>query len=128
MRICPKGNSRTTTRPLDILTNDQLLKADFYKPLIVGYHNGAAVQLSDVADVEDSVQNIRAAGYYNGKPCVTMHYLPPARREHHRYGRPHSAALPSLQASIPAGNRFDDRRWTGRPRSALRCTTWSAPC
>ena len=44
-------------------TNDQLLKAEYYKPLIVGYHNGAAVKLSDVADVEDSVENIRAAAY-----------------------------------------------------------------
>ena len=63
------SNGSTTS---DILTNDQLLKADFYKPLIVGYHNGAAVKLSDVADVEDSVQNIRASGYVDGKPCVTL--------------------------------------------------------
>ena len=53
----------------DILANDQLLKADDYKPLIVGYHNGAAVKLSDVADVEDSVEDMRAAGYVNGKPA-----------------------------------------------------------
>ena len=56
----------------DIVTNDQISKADDYKPLIVGYHNGAAVRLSDVADVTDSPQNIRTAGYLNGKPSVTM--------------------------------------------------------
>jgi multidrug efflux pump len=56
----------------DILANDQLLKADYYKPLIVGYHNGAAIKLSDIADVQDSVENIRTAGFFNGKPCVTL--------------------------------------------------------
>src|SRR3984957_18574707 len=49
----------------DILTNDQLLKADYYKSLIVGYHNGAAIKLSDIADVQDSVENVRAAAYYD---------------------------------------------------------------
>jgi multidrug efflux pump len=51
----PKGqlaNDRTTS---DILANDQLLKAQDYRPLIVAYHNGAAVKLSDIADVQDSV-------------------------------------------------------------------------
>ena len=33
------------------MANDQLMKAEYYRPLIVGYHNGAAVRLQDVADV-----------------------------------------------------------------------------
>ncbi len=56
----------------DIVTNDQISKADEYKPLIVGYHNGLAVHLSDVADVQDSAQSIRTAGYLNGIPSVTV--------------------------------------------------------
>jgi multidrug efflux pump len=56
----------------DILANDQLSLANDYKPLIVGYSNGAAVRLSDVAQVTDSVQNVRAAGYLNGKRSVTV--------------------------------------------------------
>ena len=50
-----RADLRTINTTADIVTNDQLLKADDYKPLIVGYHNGAAVKLSDIADVEDSV-------------------------------------------------------------------------
>ena len=46
----------------------RVLQAD----LIVGYHNGAAIKLSDVADVQDSVENIRAAGFVNGKPSVLL--------------------------------------------------------
>jgi multidrug efflux pump len=38
----------------DITANDQLLKADYYQNLVIGYHNGAAVKLSDVAEVVDS--------------------------------------------------------------------------
>ena len=56
----------------DILANDQISHADDYKPLVVGYHHGAAVRLSDVAQVTDSVQNVRAAGYLNGKRAVTV--------------------------------------------------------
>ena len=56
----------------DILANDQISLADDYKPLVVGYQRGAAIRLSDVAQVTDSVQNIRAAGYLNGKRAVTV--------------------------------------------------------
>ena len=56
----------------DILANDQISHADDYKPLVVGYNHGSAVRLSDVAEVTDSVQNIRAAGYLNGKRAVTV--------------------------------------------------------
>ena len=56
----------------DILANDQISHADDYKPLVVGYNHGAAVRLSDVAEVTDSVQNIRTAGYLNGKRAVTV--------------------------------------------------------
>ena len=56
----------------DILTNDQISHADQYKPLIVGYHNGAAVQLQDVADVVDSTQNIRTAGFMDGQRAVLI--------------------------------------------------------
>ena len=56
----------------DILANDQISHAADYKPLVVGYKGGAAVRLSDVALVTDSVQNVRTAGYLNGKRSVTV--------------------------------------------------------
>jgi multidrug efflux pump len=68
----PKGQLSDNLITADIAANDQLLKADYYKPLIVGYHNGAAIKLSDIADVRDSVENIRAAGFANGKPSVSV--------------------------------------------------------
>ena len=56
----------------DIITNGQLSHAADYKPLVIGYSNGAAVRLADVAEVTDSVQNVRAAGYLNGQRAVML--------------------------------------------------------
>lgn len=53
-------------------SNDQLVNAAQYRQLIVEYKNGQALRLSDVATVENSVENIRAAGFSNGKPAVVL--------------------------------------------------------
>ena len=98
----PKGQIVNDTTSADIVTNDQLLKAVNYMPLVVGYHNGAAVKLSDVANVQDSTENIRAAGFVNGKPCVLIIISrQPGANIIDTVDRIR-AALPSLQASIPS--------------------------
>jgi multidrug efflux pump len=98
-----KGQLSDGSTSRDILDNDQLLKADYYKPLIVGYHNGAAIKLSDVADVQDSNQNIRNSGYVNGKPCVNLIISrQPGANIIDTVDRIQEA-MPSLKASIPAG-------------------------
>jgi multidrug efflux pump len=87
----------------DILMNGQISHADDYKPLIVGYKDGAAVRLSDVADVVDSVQNLRAGGYLNGKRSVTLQiFRQPDVNIIDTVDRI-KAQLPSLKASIPKG-------------------------
>ena len=91
-----------TTTTSDLAANDQLLKADDYKPLIVSYQNGAAIRLSDVANVQDSVEDLRAAGIANGKPCRAGDYFSPARREYHRYRGPRAGGPSAAEGSIPA--------------------------
>jgi multidrug efflux pump len=87
----------------DILANDQLSRAADYKPLIVSYKHGAAVRLSDVAQVTDSVQNVRAAGYLNGKRAITMMiFRQPGANIINTVDRIR-AQLPVIQASIPLG-------------------------
>jgi multidrug efflux pump subunit AcrB len=98
-----KGQIANTYSTSDILANDQLLKAEFYKPLVVGYHNGAAVRLSDVADVVDSVQNIRNSGYVDGKPCVNLIIFRQPGANIIDTVDWIRQAMPSLKASIPAG-------------------------
>ncbi|HEV2134041.1 MAG TPA: efflux RND transporter permease subunit [Terracidiphilus sp.] len=68
----PTGQLTEDGHSEDILTNDQISQASQYKPLIVGYHNGAAVRLEDVAEVVDSTQNIRTAGFMDGQRAVLI--------------------------------------------------------
>jgi multidrug efflux pump len=102
----PKGQISDDKGTADITTNDQLLKAELYKPLVVGYHNGAAVKLSDFADVQDSVENIRAAGYVNGKPGILLIiFRQPGANIIDTVDRIRES-IPSLKASIPAAMDF----------------------
>jgi multidrug efflux pump len=68
----PRGQLSNNGVSLDIITNDQISEAADYRPLTIGYHNGQAIRLSDVADVEDSTQNLRAAGYSDGTRAVSV--------------------------------------------------------
>jgi len=87
----------------DIIANDQISKADDYKPLIIGYHNGAAIRLSDVANVTDDVQNVRSAGYLNGIPSVTVIIFRQPGANIIQTVNNIRTQLPFLKASIPAG-------------------------
>jgi multidrug efflux pump len=101
-----KGQITNGETTADIVANDQLLKADYYKDLVVGYHNGAAIKLSDVADVYDQVENIRAAGFLNGKPCVLLViFRQPGANIIDTVDRIRES-IPSLEASIPAAMNF----------------------
>ena len=98
-----KGQITDGNVTADILANDQISHAEDYKPLIVGYKNGAAIHLSDVADVTDSVQNVRAAGYLNGKRSVTVIiFRQPGANIIATVDRI-AAELPSIKASLPLG-------------------------
>jgi multidrug efflux pump len=55
-----------------ITANDQLMKAAGYRQIIVSYRSGAPVKLSDVADVQDSVQTVRSLGLVNGKAAASV--------------------------------------------------------
>jgi multidrug efflux pump len=68
----PKGIVEAGDRAYQIYANDQSKSAAEYLPLIIAYRNGAAVRLSDVAEVVDSVQDLRNAGSANGKPSVLL--------------------------------------------------------
>ena len=116
-----KGQLSNGNGTADILTNDQISKAAVYKPLIVGYHNGGAVRLQDVADVVDSQQSLRQAGYLNGKHSVQLIILSAAGREHYydggcdQGGDAVAAGIDSCgRASVHgAGSDADDSRVRG---------------
>jgi multidrug efflux pump len=96
----PKGAIETGNRNYQIYDNDQASTAAEYRPLIVAYRNGAAVRLTDVGDVIDSVEDLRNAGLANGKPSVlVVLYRSPGANIIDAVDRV-MALLPELRASI----------------------------
>ncbi|HYV89495.1 MAG TPA: efflux RND transporter permease subunit, partial [Candidatus Polarisedimenticolia bacterium] len=96
----PKGAIEDQDRRFQIYANDQARIADQYRSLIIAYRNGAGVRLSDVAQVVDSVENLRNAGLANGKPSVlVILYAQPGANIIATIDRV-QATLPQLAASV----------------------------
>jgi hydrophobe/amphiphile efflux-1 (HAE1) family protein len=68
----PKGHFSDGHQMWEVGTNDQIFHAEDYAPLIVSYRGVSSVRLSDIADVKDSVEDLRNAGYANGKPSILV--------------------------------------------------------
>jgi len=103
----PKGSLGDNTRSFSLATTDQLLQASQYQPLIVVYTNGAADRLSDVATVTDSVEDIRTAGLFNGKPAISLViFRQPGANIIQTVDRIRDM-MPQLKAEIPAGMNLD---------------------
>ena len=97
----PKGQLADGTRTWEIRTNDQLHAAEDYLPLVVTYRGGRPVQLSDVATVENSVEDLRTTGLANGTPAVLIIInRQPGANIIETVDRVR-AVLPQLEASIP---------------------------
>jgi multidrug efflux pump len=98
----PKGTVDDADHRWQILANDQATVARDYEPLIVSYSNGNAVRLRDIADVVDSVQDVRNDGISNGEPAVLLVlFRQPGANIIETVDRV-NALLPNLRASIPA--------------------------
>jgi len=98
-----RGQISSATSTSDILVNGQISHAADYAPLIIGYHNGTAVRLSDVAEVIDSTENVRNAGYLNGKLSIPLIiFRQPGANIIQTVDRIR-AQLPFLKAAIPQG-------------------------
>jgi multidrug efflux pump len=98
-----KGQVTYGSATSDLIANDQISAAEDYKPIVIGYHNGTAVRLQDVAHVIDSVQNIRSAGYLNGIPSVTVIIFRQPGANIIQTVDNIRSQLPFLKASIPQG-------------------------
>ncbi len=96
-----RGRIESGATVADILTNGQILRPVDYEQLVVGYSGGRIVRIRDVANVVESQQNIRTAGYADGKPAVAIViFRAPGANIIATVDRVR-AALPQLQASIP---------------------------
>ncbi|HWG39511.1 MAG TPA: efflux RND transporter permease subunit [Candidatus Acidoferrales bacterium] len=104
----PKGEFSGAVNAWQITDNDQIFKAEDYKKIIVAKNTtGGVVRLQDVADVQDSVEDIRNMGIANGKPAVLMIvFRQPGANIIDAVDRV-KALIPQLQGSIPAGIKLD---------------------
>ncbi len=97
----PKGAIESDALHYQLYTNDQASHAADYRPLVVAWRNGAAVRLSDVADVQDSVENLRNAGLANGKPAVLVILFRQPGANIIETVDSVKAAIPQLMAAMP---------------------------
>jgi multidrug efflux pump len=97
----PKGNFSGERQTWEIGANDQIFDPVDYEPLIVTYHNGSAVHLSDVSRVQQSVEDLRGAGYANGNPSILLIIFRQPGANIINTVDSIRAALPQLQAEIP---------------------------
>jgi len=104
----PKGFVEDGEQHWQIYTTDQTgLDSSQYRSLIVAWKDGAPVRLSDVADVSDSVQDVRNLGLFNGEPAVLIIVSKqPGANVIQTIDRIMDL-LPQLRASIPADINID---------------------
>jgi multidrug efflux pump len=97
----PKGELSDASQAWSISSNDQLMKASEYLPLVIAYQHGAPVKLADVATATDSIEDIRTAGFANGKPGIVLLVFRQPRANVVETCDLIKGALPALEASVP---------------------------
>ena len=97
-----KGSFDGPTKSWTIDANDQLNDADSYRNLVIAYANGSPVRLSDVANVVDSIENVRLGAWMNGSPAVIIDVQRQPGANVIGTVNSIKAALPELEAQLPA--------------------------
>ncbi len=91
----PKGVIDDGAQRLQIYTNDAGKVAADYAPLVIAYRGGSAVRLSDIAQVNDGVEDVHNEALFvhkdNGKTITTPAIIAQVTRQpgsqHHRQSR-----------------------------------------
>jgi multidrug efflux pump len=99
----PKGNIDGPRRDFALATNDQLNKADSFRPLIIAYRNGAPIRLSDVSNVVDGVENAQLAGWAGQKRAIILNVQRQPGANVIQTADRVKKLLPMLQATLPQG-------------------------
>ncbi|MGK8845206.1 multidrug efflux RND transporter permease subunit MdtC [Serratia marcescens] len=98
----PQGAVENPQQRWQIQANDALKTAEAYRPLIVHYNNGSTVRLADVAEVNDSVQDVRNAGMTDAKTAIILAISRAPDANIIETVDRIRAELPALQENIPA--------------------------
>ena len=97
----PKGSIDGANQAFAIDANDQLGTPQQYRDLIIGYSNGAAVHLGDVAHIETGPENAWQGALVNGVPGIVINVQrQPGANVIQVVDRIHQL-LPQLRAQLP---------------------------
>jgi multidrug efflux pump len=97
-----KGNFDGPHQDYQIDANDQLLTSKDFQKVVVAYHNGSPVVLSDVAQVIDDVENVKQAAWMNLTPAVIVNIQRQPGANIIQVVDRIKALLPQLQGNLPA--------------------------
>jgi multidrug efflux pump len=97
----PKGTIDGARQNYTINVDDQITKAESYRPIIVAYQNGSPVRLGDVAKVLDSVENAQLAGWAGARRAVIMNIQRQPGANLIQVTDAVKALLPQLRAVMP---------------------------
>ena len=102
-----KGNFDGPQQDYQIQSNDQLMTSGDFKNVIIAYHNGSPVKLSDVATVEDGVENVRQAAWMNETPAVIVNIQRQPGANIIQVVDRITKLLPLLKSNLPAAVQID---------------------
>jgi len=97
-----KGNFDGPRQNYQIDANDQLVKSSDYRDVVIAYRNGAAVMLSDVAEVVDGVENNKQAAWMDKTPAVILNVQRQPGANTISVVKAIKQLLPQLEANLPA--------------------------
>jgi multidrug efflux pump len=109
-----KGSFDGPSQAYQVGANDQLLDSTGYANLIVTYHNGAPVRLSDVAAVRDATENNLQAAWKNTTPAIILNVQ-------RQPGANTIAVVDNITKLLPSPNHHPDRPDRHHPRFRVGC-------
>ncbi|CAL77662.1 Multidrug resistance protein mdtC (Multidrug transporter mdtC) [Bradyrhizobium sp. ORS 278] len=109
-----------------IAVNRQMRTAAEFRDILIKSSNGSFVRLADVADVEDSVRNVRSIAWFNKQPAVLIQIAKQGDANVIETVDRVKALIPELKQWIPAGIEIStliDR--TGTIRASVEDMQWT---
>ena len=99
----PKGNLDGARQDYTLSTDDQLFKAESFRPLVLAYKNGAPIRLRDVAVVADGVENSQLAGWADDRRAIILNVQRQPGANVIEVAERVKALLPQLAVALPQG-------------------------
>ena len=103
----PMGFVEDQERNWQVRANDQLEKAEDYKPIVIRQQDGAILRLSDVAKVSDGVENRYNSGFFNDQAAVLLVVNRQSGANIIQTVEQIKAQIPALQSLLPASVKLD---------------------